>query len=634
MTSFEPTIIVKSLLVLRGSEVVYQANFHLGVNILAGENSSGKSTVLSFLVYGLGADVSDWSEHAQKCDRVMVEVSVNGQPAVFSRFIEARSMQPMDIFPGEISQALGAPSTAWQRFPYRSSTEKISFSQQIFGMLALPELQTEVSGKITMHQLLRLHYADQMSSIEHIFRDEAFDSPDLRDAIGRFLFGAYDNEIYKNKLLLRDLKSRLESINASLKSIYAVLPHDTPLTLNWVFNYHRLLTEKIEKIRSNIDEIESSVDPEGSNVSLVPLQQALSKLKVSQAQLSEIDQKLEALELEFADSELFISSISDKIQSIEDSSAVSSEIDEVRYTHCPSCYASLSEIQMQSACHLCQQPFDQGRLQARMLRQLASIRLQLRQSKALQHDRENEIRNAKSLREKLLSEWRVASENVDRLQSQPTSLVRNQIRLLYEELGGLQQEQKTLSDRATLIEKLDQMSAESKDTSAEMATIEDTNRRLIAAEEDRLKIGKTSIADQVLWFLRHDLPRQDTFQDAKSLNFSFEKDSISVNGIEYFSASSKVYLKNAFIVGFLFAAVQQPAFRHLRFAILDTIEDKGIEPERSQNFQRLLVEKSLNSKIDHQIIFATAMIDPSLDDDKFVVGRKSTHSDRTLKILG
>lgn len=634
MTSFEPTLLVKSLIVFRGSNVVYEANFHSGVNILAGENSSGKSTVLSFLVYGLGADVSDWSEHAQRCDRVMVEVSVNGQTAVFSRFIVARSMQSMDIFPGEMRQALGAPSTEWQRFPYRSSTEKISFSQQIFGMLALPELQTEVSGKITMHQLLRLHYADQMSSVEHIFRDEAFDSPALRDAIGRFLFGAYDNEIYRNQLLLRDLKSRLDSISASLKSIYAVLPHDTPLTLDWLFKYHSSLNEKIEKLRSTIDEIESNVDPEDGSVSLVPLQQALLKLKVSQTQLSEIDQKIESLELEFADSELFISSISDKIQSIEDSSLVSSEIDEVRYTHCPSCYASLSEIQMQSACHLCQQPFDQERLQARMLRQLASIRRQLKQSKALQNDRENEIRLAKSAREKILSEWRAASENVDRLQSRPTSSTRNQIRLLYEELGGLQQEQKTLSERATLIEKLDQMSAEKQDIVAEMESLEDTNRRLIAAEEDRLKIGTAAISDEVLWFLRHDLPRQDTFQDAKSLTFSFEKDSISVNGIEYFSASSKVYLKNSFIAGFLFAATKQASFRHLRFAILDTMEDKGIEPDRSQNFQRLLVEKSENSKIDHQIIFATAMIDPSLDDDKYLVGRKSTHSNRTLNLLG
>jgi len=633
MTSFEPTLMVRRLTVLRGADVVYEGTFRPGLNVLAGENSSGKSTILAFLVYTLGADISDWSEHALRCDRSYVEVTLNGNVAVLSRAISPQSQQPMDIFLGDMDQALAAPRTNWLRFPYRSSPERISFSQQLFGMLGLPELQTEVSGRITMHQLMRIHYSDQMSSVDSLFRDESFDSPALRDAVGRFLFGAYDNEIYRNQLVIRDLRSRLDTINAALRSIYAVLPQGDPLTLDWVLGQHRVLSEQMAKLNARVEEQESLLETANESLSLAPLQSALSDLKDAQTKLVVIDKDLESLELEHADSALFIETLSDKIESIEDSSAVAAEIEQVRFTHCPSCFASLAEIQMEGACHLCQQPFDHQRLQARMLRQLASIRRQLKQSQQLQSERETDLKRLHRQREQVFSIWKTASDNVNRLRSRPTSPVRHDLRLLYEEVGRLRQEQAGLSERATLIEKLDQMSAEKHDAQSEISRLEDLNTRLVAAESDRLSKGVSAVSREILGFLHGDLPRQDTFEDAKSVHFSFEKDSISVNGVEYFSASSKVYLKNSFIAGFLYAATEVKAFRHLRLAIIDTIEDKGMEPDRSKNFQRLLLERCQNAKVEHQVIFATAMIDPTLDNDEYVVGRKSTHSNRTLALL-
>jgi hypothetical protein len=66
--------------------------------------------------------------------------------------------------------------------------------------------------------------------------------------------------------------------------------------------------------------------------------------------------------------------------------------------------------------------------------------------------------------------------------------------------------------------------------------------------------------------------------------------------------------------------------------MLDTIEDKGMEAIRSQNFQRLIVAISESSKVQHQIIYATAMIAPELNDPRYTVGTASTHDQRTLRI--
>ena len=66
--------------------------------------------------------------------------------------------------------------------------------------------------------------------------------------------------------------------------------------------------------------------------------------------------------------------------------------------------------------------------------------------------------------------------------------------------------------------------------------------------------------------------------------------------------------------------------------MIDTIEDKGMEPERSHNFQNQILRKSKESKVEHQIIYATAMISPDLDDDAFHIGQFYTRDEPTLKI--
>jgi hypothetical protein len=62
------------------------------------------------------------------------------------------------------------------------------------------------------------------------------------------------------------------------------------------------------------------------------------------------------------------------------------------------------------------------------------------------------------------------------------------------------------------------------------------------------------------------------------------------------------------------------------------MEDKGMEPVRSHNFQNQIAEISENSDVDHQVIFATAMISPDLENDRFTVGKYSTRDAPTLAI--
>ena len=108
---------------------------------------------------------------------------------------------------------------------------------------------------------------------------------------------------------------------------------------------------------------------------------------------------------------------------------------------------------------------------------------------------------------------------------------------------------------------------------------------------------------------------------------------MQVDGELNFAESSNVIVKNTAIFSLLLAATQDLDFYHPRFALFDNIEDKGMEPERSHNFQEILRQRSEGATIEHQIIFTTSMLNPGLDNEKYVIGPHYTHERRALDLI-
>jgi hypothetical protein len=80
----------------------------------------------------------------------------------------------------------------------------------------------------------------------------------------------------------------------------------------------------------------------------------------------------------------------------------------------------------------------------------------------------------------------------------------------------------------------------------------------------------------------------------------------------------------------LLAATTDEQFYHPRFAVFDNIEDKGMEQDRSHNFQQMIVRLSAAARLKHQIIFTTSMPDAKLETVDLVVGPHYSHENRTL----
>jgi hypothetical protein len=96
-----------------------------------------------------------------------------------------------------------------------------AFSQALFLLLAIPEVASDASANLTMHQILRLLYSNQLSPVENLFRFESqFDRPILRDAIGRLPCRDYDPILYENEVRIRELRRALRTRRLPTNLVY------------------------------------------------------------------------------------------------------------------------------------------------------------------------------------------------------------------------------------------------------------------------------------------------------------------------------------------------------------------------------------------------------------------------------
>jgi uncharacterized Zn finger protein (UPF0148 family) len=636
MTLFEPTLIVKRVVVQRNGISVYDESFHRGVNIIRGENSSGKSTILNFIFYGLGGDLTDWSEVAALCSKVLIEVNVNNNSATLSRDVSMTRGQPMDIFGGTYDAALRATAAEWVRFPYAKSVNRESFSQALFRLLGIPEVVGELSGNVTMHQLLRLLYADQLSPVDSIFRFERFDSPVLRDMVGRLLCGAYDNTLYTNEIEIRARQKEFDAVSAELSSLISVMGQSQqPMTLDWVHAQRKVLDQQRSALQSEIERAELNAFSSAANdeLSLKSQNEAYVQVQRIQSELGLAKQRRDALEFNMSDSAAFILSLEAKIAALTDSATVAAHLGEIQFQACPACYAPLvNGADASTVCPLCRTPFDETRTKSRIVALINDTAIQLKQSKVLQNKRDEELGSLEEQIRGLEIEWRQASRRLNELRMLPSTAATEAVRNLNRKAGYLEREIENLEETARIVSMVDRLSQQKAELNRRISVLRDQNEALRGAQRDRLAKAYTSIEDEVRTLLTHDLRRQDSFEHPDRIQFEFANNKIGVDGQTYFSASSRVILKSSFFLGFLAAATKQAYFRHPRFCIIDTIEDKGMEPQRSYNFQLQIARVSQESPVEHQIIYATAMICPDLDEEQYTVGKFSTRDEPTLAI--
>lgn len=614
--------------------VAYDEKFHSGVNIIHGDNSSGKSTISHFIFYALGGAFSRWVKEAKHCSEVLAEVKMNGTVFTIKRSIEEHTNTPVYVHWGTIdSLNSDSISYTWSKFGYATTTERKSFSNVFFENLDLPIVYGD--NNITMHQILRLLYVDQDSPTNSLFLYEQFDSQLNREVVSDLLLGVYDEELYKNKISLRLNLKEFDQVKNEITGVKKFIGKLSDLDSDTIYKQISKLEESITSKQFDIIKLKDQTKRVNYGAkSQLEFEKLNSEAITQREKVKQINDRISIIKYEIDDTVLFIESLKENLGAVKNSILTRDFLGEFQLDHCPECLSKIEESNIINQCKLCKNTVDEtfGITQAKKIEQ--ELDFQIKES----------TRNlAKKMGQRDSLEIEMDSEKVENINIQKRvnsalndvkSFRSEKIDTLYTDKGFLEGEiiqLRTLLENAESYENLIQkrIGLEEKIEKLNGLILEGESKQ----EQLKIKINK-KVKNCGLELLRNDLYRQKEFKNAKEFNIDYRNNIAFLDDKDLrFSASSDFYLKTTARYSLFFASLEVESMRYPRFILCDNMEDKGIEAIRAQNFQKLIIDKSKKYKNeDFQLIYTTSFITEDLKNSSYTVGEYYTESNPSLKI--
>lgn len=630
-------LIVDRMLVYQASNVLYDERFHHGVNIIHGSNGSGKSTLADFLFFGLGGDLREWKPYASRAEAVMVQLTTPQGVLTTRRFVSTDATRPMDIFFGPLHQALGAGADLWQCYPYSRPDHGYSFSQILFRAIGLPEAISDGASNLTMHQILRLLYVDQLTPIQRIFRVDRWDTWQTRQAIGELLAGIGGYELYDRQILLRETERKYKDVSTALTNLMAIASgYGEQILVEHIEADIVTATRERTDLLTVIDTLgDEADDPAATEALKAARADAMRTFRTSRRRVADLEDAIETLEYEIADSDAFLVHLQESLRDFDDAALTFVALGRLDFAVCPSCFAQVRE-KAADHCQLCDEPHVHGADDSRTLAVRLDLQMQLRESTALQEERRRELTlMAANLRIARLA-LRRATTTIEVVRAGPATKREANIAELSRRVGFIDSQLEVFQKRLELGRNIRALSAQKEDINNDVTRLRGEVEAIGRSQDQRKRSAYTLISNEAKALLDDDLDEHSDFDAIDYVNFDFADDWIGINNDRHRagSASGMVVLKNSFAAATLFASMVDVRFCLPRWMLFDNVEDKGMVEERSWNFQRLLVKRSSEATSPHQIIFTTSKIAPELEGSELVVGRKYTKAAPSLAVIG
>ena len=658
------------IIVTDENKCAYDETFHRGVNIIRGQNSSGKSTILRFIFFVLGGTYQDFVPEALRCQYVLAEVETNGKILTLKRYLDkteegdrCKRDIPMYIYFGGIEDFKADKrliSGKWHKYGYRSSSETRSFSNVLFQVMGLPEFKAD--SNITMHQILRLIYLDQESPLSSLFFFDQWDKELTRETVARLLMGLYDEELSQAKLEKEQVEKDIELVIRKKKVAAELLEDPKTMSSQYLKGIIRGIEEEALRIGERVKELrELAPDEElryieapcvrelalpAENKTNLPVKARKEKVtKVSfefkrcQEEISSlrkeagrIETKVNQLKAEIDDSAYFIEALRKKREAVERSIATRDYFDALDLDLCPVCLSELSPKEP-GHCPVCDAPVESCKGENQAMRIRLELDHQISESEALLKANKNELDNQKD-------KLRTTKRHLAAAQRQFDDAVRNVRSSRDEEMDHLLETKGYKDAEAnqyrTMLEYAERYERFAKEES-ELQLHLDRLTNYIKAKENRIEREQRdidqSISENGVFMLNNDQERQQEFMHANDFKVNYKQNLAYISNQRIkLSASSAFYLKMAARFALLFASLQVDSMMYPRLLFSDNMEDKGMEEERAKNFQRMIVKRleELGNE-DYQLIFATSNIADELNTPDYTIGEEYSQNNKSLK---
>ncbi|MEW8351130.1 MAG: AAA family ATPase [Candidatus Thiodiazotropha taylori] len=612
---------ISRLVILRDNRAAYDEGFHSGINVIRGDNGTGKSTIADLIFYALGGEITDWTEHQRLCTHTLVEVRIGEAILTLRREITDTGKAPMFIFEGDIEESK-SDSVSWFRYPNARSEKVHSYSQQLFELMGLPRHKTDDNKNLTMHQILRLMYVDQITSTTKLLREEVkYDGAVIRRAIGEYLLGIDDLEAHNLRQEIISANKAFESVDGELKAIYRVLGSDATVLRR------QQLNNEIEQVESRLAELEiqrssvraskyESIDIEVKR-RIKEIQSSISSKTLREAALLERKQEVSA---ELVDTKLFLESIKFRLRSIQQSKEVNLQLGSMTFKYCPACLSPLAESDNEHICGLCKSELPKEKVDYAYVQMINELNFQSRESTDL-------ITSFSELLASMNTELPEISREIAQLKWEYAELSSNAdsvdavLSEISAEIGFMKGQLTNLREKLDFVGQVEALIEEKARANAWLTELKEELTAVEESTAERYQQVYSAIEEIATVLLVSDGGYEGAFDDPQEVAFDFARDTLSVNGRKKFSASSMVVMKNSIRAAMFSQSIGDEKSRFPGLFLMDNIEDKGMTTERSQNYQRSLLNHfSQYETCSFQLILTTSMVADELNTSDFAVG--------------
>lgn len=622
------TLFVDRFAVYAAGKFVYDQTFKSGINIIRGANGTGKSTIMDLLTYGLGSETADWTDEQARCDYVITQVSVNNTPITLKRNITHTGQEHIQFFDGDFDRAINSID-GWQKYPMRRNNDVHSYSQHMFELLNMPRYKTNDDNNLTMHQILRLMYVDQLSATTKLLKeDQKFDNVTTRRAIGEYLLGIDTLEAFNIRQELIQANKDFEKIDADLTAIYRMFGSNESLISESSLN------SEIKEIQKNIINLElakestrtATIDDISEKV-LLRIKELTEIVDKKSDEIVALESTRRELQIELKETAMFLRSIEERKVALSESQLAYSTLGEISFKYCPSCLEPI-KVYNECFCNLCKTPNKNGENGYGYSQLLNELNFQINESKKLIESFEADINKINGNLPKIRQQLIFAKTELKEIN---TSSDEKEAKLLglASEIGFSNSQIVFLEEKREQAQKVDLLKQKKLEANQRLSNLHSQLDEITARQESRYLSVYNSIESKAIELLKLDGGYEKAFKDPEEVTFDFAKDKMFVNGRSKFSASSMVVMKNSIRFSIFAHAADDQFSRLPNLLLMDNMEDKGMQPERSQNFQEQIVNVSKNIKNNFQLIYTTSMIADDLEGSELCVGpfyKKGTHT--------
>ncbi len=574
------------------------------INVILGDNNSGKSTFMKLVLYCLGAPIKSFIEEISKknlCNSVSLDLEFkSGKKIRILRklpFSDAIIVTPIkdneELVNDEISALSAVEFSDYLLENEGYSVDKISYSK-------------DKIASFRFYFLLRTIYVDQDTSAQSILSDldmghDYFTGqPIIKKSIIEKLLGKDNTELQRIRIEVQNLTKLQTELT---ERISFLTQQKNELEIKYDFN-EKKIEQELSEITAEKNHLSKQEYEKICSVKAINDAQLTKELIDKQSELRSLIEQEQVLNLELEDIEKVIKSLSEDMTLLKYKAAAKDILEDLPILYCPNCLSPLSEeVVRKGLCENChKKTIEEKIINSATLKKTISDSI-IEADEIKQHKR-NElasvINKIRDIQYQIKQEKRLAFSNY----AGEKGLIYQVITEIKTRLEFLIKREQVLITYRTVKTELEKSVNQKKQNNTKLSELKES---LLAADT------QASLSMQHF----------DTFKKnfSRYLNYMFSDvslcelddnympviDSTKISSVA--SASLKVAIRLSYVLGLFNESIEsnEQEYSHLGILLLDSPKDKDLDDYRFAKYLEII-----NNECFGQIIITGSLSDEEL----------------------